>query len=437
MVSHSQQRCPVNTYSNGQPYTVPRGRYAPRERVEDLYQLTASVVTGCPTREEFLRLIIRELKIRFYQPKTVKAYRTALRSFLRWFGNFPHRATREDVREYLLYMVDAGAASGTVANHLAAIRTAFDKFCLRNVTFGLAVPRRSKRLPVILSPDEVASILQAAPSLRDKLLLGLMYATGMRVSEVVRVKCKDVDFDRRLINVWQGKGRSDRQVLLPQCYEALLRELAKGFHGRDYVFPGDRPGRHLSPRTAQRVMERAVRIAGIKKHATPHSLRHAFATHSFEDGCDIRRIQKLLGHVRLETTTIYVKVAKPSDPLQMVSPLDKLYHTASTARPQAPRNQVGRLRLHFQSQPDEQQRRSAKVTIEVISSNRPVYFTGTRALEVRPGFVTLEIPPLEHWSKPLSLLSSSQRQRFGEPDFYEMVQREIAKRLQSLPPAGT
>lgn len=123
-----------------------------------------------------------------------------------------------------LYLVDAELASSTVSNHLAAIRTAFDKMCLRQVTFGLVVPRKPKRLPVVLSPDEVISLLQAAPSQRDKLLLGLMYATGMRVSEVVRVRWRDVDFGRRVINVWQGKGRSDRQVTLPVCYESLLAE---------------------------------------------------------------------------------------------------------------------------------------------------------------------------------------------------------------------
>ncbi|MBC8354123.1 MAG: tyrosine-type recombinase/integrase [Planctomycetes bacterium] len=427
----------ASTYPDGQPYQPARGRYAPRTRVEDYMQPSASVVQGRPDADEFVRLIIREMRIRFYQPKTVKPYRSHLVSLLRWFGAPAHRLTREDVREYLLYLVDGGASSSTVSNHLSAIRTAFDKMCLRQVTLGLMVPRKPKRLPVILSPEEIMALLHAAPSLRDKLLLGLMYATGMRVSEVVRVRWRDLDFDRRLINVWQGKGRTDRQVTLPICFESLLRTLSTDRGGDDFVFPSEnntRRGRHLSPRTAQRVMERAVRIAGIKKKATPHSLRHSFATHSFENGCDIRRIQKLMGHVKLETTTIYVKVAKPTDDLAAPSPLDTLYHVPRRdSAPQRKRVDVGQLRIHFLQQPTEANCRRAKVTISVSSGERPIYLTGIMAKEVRPGYVTLDIPPLESWAEPLSWLSRQQRDRFEEPEFYEMLQREISQRLCQLP----
>ena len=172
--------------------------------------------------------------------------------------------------------------------------------------------------------------------------------------------------------------------MLPNCYKSLLRELSAGFAGDAFLFPGEREGRHLSPRTAERIMERAVRVAGVDKPATPHSLRHAFATHSFENGHDIRRIQKLLGHVRLETTTIYVRVAKPVDETQMPSPLDRLVHPPKPQDVGRPRPNVGRIRLHFQSQADPAGRRSAKVTIEVRSTHRPIYFTGTTAVEVRP-----------------------------------------------------
>jgi len=435
VTSSSQRR--VSVYRNGEPYKPARGRFAPRQQVEDRLAVAGPVVQGRPTAGQFVRRVTDEMRLRFYKRKTIKAYRHALVSFLRWFGAAPHLATREDLREYLLYLVDAGLASATVSNHLSAIRTVFDKFCGRQITLGMVTPRRPKRLPVILSAEEVKALLQAATSLRDKLILGLMYATGMRVSEVVRVRWRDLDFDRRLINVWQGKGRTDRQVTLPTCYESLLKELSKGFSGDDFMFPSEsntrsRKNRHLSPRTAERIMERAVRIAGIKKKATPHSLRHSFATHSFEDGCDIRRIQKALGHVRLETTTIYIKVARPSSEKGTPSPLDKLYH-AAPKNPTASKP-VGRLQIHFQQQPSETKGcRNAKVTLAIQSNSRPIYFTGILASEVRPGYVTLQIPPLESWEEPLRWLSRTQRERFEEPEFYEMLQREISTRLLKLP----
>lgn len=433
MIAAAGRKSPIpQTYPNGRIYALARGRYAPRQRVEDRAQLTPAVVENRPNANEFVAKIVRELRIRYYQPKTIKSYRNALKSLLRWFGGPPHRLTREDVREYLLYLVDAGASSAWIGINLSAIRTAFDKMCHRQVTLGLASPRRPKKLPVVLSVQEVRRLLEATPTLRDKLLLGLVYATGMRVSEVVRLRYRDLDFDRRLVRVWQGKGRTDRQVMLPATFEPLLRQLAGHFHGEDYLFAAERPDRHISPRTVQRAMQRAVRIAGIKKLATPHTLRHSFATHSFENGCDIRHIQKILGHVHLETTTIYVKVARPADGQAVPSPLDVL--TGQGAQTRLPQQTVGRLRFHFRPEPVvEGKLRSSKVTIGIDNEPRPVYLTGIVAREVRPGWVTLEIPPLEHWEQPLRWLTPSQRERVEEAGFFELLQREIPRRLLALP----
>ena len=176
-------------------------------------------------------------------------------------------------------------------------------------------------------------------------------------------------------------------------------------------------------------MKRTLRLAAIKKVATPHTLRHSFATHSYENGCDIRRIQKLMGHVRLETTTIYVKVARPDDESRLTSPLDDLYRSrqpASGGRPQKP---VGKLRFHFKPDAEATRTRRARVTIEVETPDRPVYFTGTRITESRPGYVTPDIPPLEQWNEPLKWLSASQRSRFEEAEFYESLEREITSRF--------
>jgi site-specific recombinase XerD len=267
----------AQTYPNGRLYRLPHGRYAPRRQVEDALAQSHAVVDlrrERPSPEAWLSRIVRELRLRFYLPRTIKAYRLALEGLLRWFGQPPHELTREDLRDYLELLVDGGAGASWVSVHLSAVRTAFDKMCGEEVTLGLMTPRRASRLPVVLSGPEVLHLLEAAPALRDKLLLGLMYATGMRVSEVVRLRWRDLDSERGVINVWQGKGRKDRQVMLPESFAPLLKRAAVGARADGFVFPSPESNRHLSPRAAQRVMACAVRLAKIGKHATCHSMRH-------------------------------------------------------------------------------------------------------------------------------------------------------------------
>lgn len=178
-------------------------------------------------------------------------------------------------------------------------------------------------------------------------------------------------------------------------------------------------------------MKRAVRIAGIAKRATPHTLRHSYATHSYEQGCDIRSIQNVLGHVHLETTTIYVRVARQSDEDALTSPLDRLHgkrQPQSSLSPR-PRESVGQMRMHFKAEPEGSGGRKARVTLAISNDPRPVYLTGILAKEVRPGWVTLEIPPLEQWEEPLLWLTATLRERVCEPEFFELLQREIPRRL--------
>lgn len=438
------------TYNNGQPYIPARGRYAPREELEDRLAKSHAVVDlQCqhPTPAKFIELIAREMKIRYYQPKTIKSYGNALRQFFRWFGRRPHELTREDVRNYLEFMVDGGADSSWTGVHLSAIRTAFDKMCGRDVTLGLLTPRRAKRLPVVLGTKEILRLLTAAICLRDKLLLGLLYATGMRVSEVARLRWRDVDFQRRAINVWQGKGRKDRLVLLPRCYEHLLQTLAENTKPDDYLFPGQRPGRHISPRTIRRIMQRTLKIAGIRKAATPHSLRHSYATHSVESGMDIRFISRLLGHVRLETTKIYTKLATPKRE-NMQSPLDVLTGESGNHQPGATTAStkalpsVGRMQIHMRLAPDSTpQQPNAQVTLQITTDTRPIYLTGIVVHEPRPGWQTLEVPPLEEWEEALRWLTPAQKTRIEMPEFYQMLEGYIRPRFLALkgeqpPPAS-
>ena len=304
---------PIHTYNNGQPYSIARGRSADRAKLEVSLSRGHSIVRGTPDRDEFLGAIKRELKIRCYRQNSISNYVSILGNFLTWFGGPPHRVTQENVRQYLELLVDGGAGASHLTVTLSAIRTAFDKFCCRDVTLGLATPRKKKRQPVVLSTGEVARIINAAPSGSCKLAIGIMYAAGLRNSELCRLKVQDIDFDRNTIRISQGKGASDRYVMLPRTFSARLAAICSGLQSEDWVFPSleQRTGRHMSPRTLQRWVRIATELARITKRVTPHSFRHAFATHLLESGTDIRFIQKLLGHQRLETTTIYTLVALP------------------------------------------------------------------------------------------------------------------------------
>ncbi len=425
----------VSTYNNGQPYRTAQGRNAPRDLVVDRNTTIHPVVSGCPTPDQFHTAFVRELRIRAYQPNTVRAYNSVLKRFLQWYGNMPHRVTREDVRCYLETLVDGGARSDYLSQNLAVIRTAFDKFNGRQVTLGLVTPRKLKRMPVVLSEQEVRTILQAAQSLRDKLLIGLMYATGMRISEVTRLKWRDLDFDRNMVNVWQAKGKTDRQVTLPQSFAPLLQQLSQRFTAEDYVFPGDRRQRHISPRTGQRIVARTVRLAGIRKKVTPHSFRHAFATHLLEHGTDIRFIQKLLGHVRLETTTIYTKVAVPRE-TSVTSPLDRVTSASQQALGTVPgstsqhrRPQVGGIRISL----GDITPNSASANVELYSrhTEATVTISNVAVRQHATGWVAIDLPPTEHWIDQLSTLDRACRERITSDDFFPLLRDALVSRFRA------
>jgi integrase/recombinase XerD len=436
----------MKLYPNGRPYSPARGRYAPTSRVVDLSLPTHAVVDL--DREDvdaaaFQARIDRELKIRLYQPKTRKSYAVVLDGFLRWFGGPPRDVTREDVREWLELLVDGGAESSWVSVHLSALRTMFDKMCRRDITLGLMTPRRALKLPTVLSTNEVKALLVSAPSIRDKLLLGLMYATGMRVSEVSRLRLMDIQFDRGGIVVRQGKGRKDRIVMLPQCFRSLLERFRVFHRAADFLFPSPHdPGRHVNPRTIQRAMQRACRLAGIERPATCHTLRHSFATHLLENGTDIRFIQQLLGHLRLETTTLYTRLAVLRGN-RGTSPLDALAadEPASTASPSRlssselspSRRPVGALGIRFVRDVDARGP-LARVTL-VVRGEPEVPLEGIVVREPRPGFIALELPPLEEWQPALSFCDDDVRTRVEEASFYEALRDELARRWLSLPRA--
>lgn len=296
----------LHTYNDGRLYRLARGHGARRGIYDDALAATHVVVDlerEGTTAAQMLRLIEREMRLRFYKPRSVKAYCSALKQFLGWLGTPPAEANRELLRQYLEMLVDGGASASWVAVNLSAIRTAFDKMCGASITTGLVTPRQRLRPPRVLSREQVVALLGCIASPRHRLVATLIYATGLRVSEAIRLRVRDVELDRDQIVVWRGKGGKRRVVPLPMRLRAPLASL--GSKPQQYLFPSSIANRHLGPRGVQRALRSAAHLANLGEGVTCHTLRHSFATHLLEDGMDIRVIQSLLGHERLETTHIY------------------------------------------------------------------------------------------------------------------------------------
>lgn len=339
---------------------------------------------------------------------------------------------------------------------LSAIRTAFDKMCCRQVTLGLATPRKPSRLPVVLNHTEVRLLLEAARSLRDKLLLSILYGMGLRVSEVSRLRWSDMDAERKSVRVFQGKGRKDRVVSLPDSLAGLLKaveelqpKLNRQGGCEDYVFcaEGCREQRHLSPRTIQRVVATTAKAAGIQKTVTPHALRHSFATHLMESGTDIRYIQKLLGHANLETTTIYTKVSLLKQ-ISVRSPLDNLVSgqaadsreaasAAAGSRPPvaiAPGSAfraVCRMRCEV-TYDESNDKTRATASLVILNSGREVRLSGIQLRESRPGWVAMDVPAMEYWAEAMSWLPIEQQNRINSPEFMEYLRQLLGSRFLAL-----
>jgi site-specific recombinase XerD len=246
--------------------------------------------------------------------------------FSRHFGRPLREAGIEDVRAYQVHLVSQAVSWGALNQAVCALRFFF------GVTLGrsdlperIAYARRSRRLPVILSAEEVARFLAAVCGLRNRAALTLAYATGLRVSEVTRLKVTAIDSQRGIIRVEQGKGGKDRQVMLSDQLLSLLRtywRLARP-RPRTWLFPGRDLDRPLHSQVLQNACLVAREVAGLDKRVTSHTLRHSFATHLLEAGTDIRIIQALLGHSSPTTTALYAQVAT-STISGTVSPLDRL-----------------------------------------------------------------------------------------------------------------
>jgi integrase/recombinase XerD len=261
--------------------------------------------------EELLGKIQNELKLRNFSPKTIDSYISSLKLYFLFIKNVSHKPDIDLIKKYLLNMHDRGLSSQTVNLHLNAIKYFYREVAKSEIKIDIKFSKRSNKIPVVLSRDEIKKIIAQITNKKHRLIVSLSYGAGLRVSEIINLKAKDIDLDELTIHLKEAKGKKDRITIFPENLKNELKEFLDEKNGNSYIFQSERGGK-LTERSAQKIFENGLKNAGIKKEATFHSLRHSFATHLLENGVDVRYVQELLGHANIRTTQIYTKVTNPS-----------------------------------------------------------------------------------------------------------------------------
>jgi len=269
--------------------------------------------------------MIEDMKIRDYSEHTIAAYVSAVYRLAKHYHKSPEKLGREEIRAFLVDLVEQKKVSWPYYKQvLAALRFLYRRvLCRGEVVEDVRCPRPEKRLPVVLSVHEVARFFKAIPSLKHRTILMLAYGAGLRIGEAVRVRVSDIDRERKVIRVQQGKGKKDRYTILSPAMLEILDRYCWAARPEDLLFTTRIKDRPITDSTVQRVCIQAQKDAGIGKRISPHTLRHSFATHLLEAGTDLRVIQVLLGHASPKTTAIYTHVSTALIG-KTISPLDAL-----------------------------------------------------------------------------------------------------------------
>lgn len=277
--------------------------------------------------ENISKSMYKYLTLKGYSEKTKKAYLGHLRRFFEHTNKKPEDLIKSDVENYMYYLLNHQNNSHAFVNQaLSSIKIYFTEILKRGkIVYDIPRPKKEKKLPNILSQNEVMSILNSLKNIKHKAILYTIYSSGLRVSEAASLKIKDVDSDRMLLHIYQGKGKKDRYTLLSEATLLLLREYFKKERPEFWLFPGGNLNEHITERTIQRIFKNACNNVNINKKVSVHSLRHSFATHLLEAGTDLRYIQELLGHKSSKTTEIYTHVSK-TNLSRIVSPLDRVIY---------------------------------------------------------------------------------------------------------------
>src|SRR5215510_1980957 len=283
--------------------------------------------------------MVEELQRRNYSPETIRSYILTIKQFAEYFGKPPDRLGATHVQRFQWYLLqERKLTPGTVEMRMSALRFFFKKMLKRrDLHFDdLPFPKTPRKLPTVLSPDEVGRMIDLTTNLMHRTILMVLYATGVRRTELSLLKATDIDSKRMVVHIRQGKGARDRDIpLSPKLLEAL-REYWRWKKPRGYLFPST-PGQRgveqpMSDKVVWWAVREAARRAGITRKIGPHTFRHSFATELLEAGTDLRTIQLLMGHSRLEDTTLYLHLSRRHLEMTM-NPLDQLAVQSHTAKP--------------------------------------------------------------------------------------------------------
>ncbi|MEM4181832.1 MAG: tyrosine-type recombinase/integrase [Candidatus Pacearchaeota archaeon] len=273
-------------------------------------------------KEEFLKKLEIELKISKNSEHTIKNYLIKNRLFLDYTNKPLEKIDSDDVKKYIVEKLSDKAAI-SIISFLAAIKFSFSSILKKDITEGIKRPKREKKIPAVLTKEEVSRLILVIKNKKSRLMVSLLYACGMRVSELTHLKIEDINFNEKIGFIRQGKGKKDRIFNIPDSLLEDLKEIVekRKNENQEYLFSSkDKP---LSERNIQKIVQSAAKKAGIDKEVHPHTLRHSFATHLLESGIDIRKIQELLGHTNLSTTQIYTHVSN-EELRKIKSPIDNI-----------------------------------------------------------------------------------------------------------------
>src|SRR3989338_3336565 len=271
---------------------------------------------------DIIELMKKEGFRRKLSVRTIKAYCFCVRRFLAFCNKEPKKVTKKDVREYIEYLADKGKSGNTLNVYLNAVKFMTEELLFKNWRLNIRYSKAPKGLPTVLTKDEVLRLINSIDNPKHKLMVSLMYSAGLRLSELVHLRARDLEFDNNYGWIRHGKGDKDRLFILPEKLKESILQLIQNKPHDSYMFKGNK-GNHISKESVYMIVKKAAKKAGIIKNVHPHTLRHSFATHLIENNYDVVSVQSLLGHSSPQTTMAYVHIASPNM-ISIKSPFDSL-----------------------------------------------------------------------------------------------------------------